>query len=119
MELCVNKEYQVCGAKVAVFSYDGGVVEVRGKCEVEYVSEETVVNAYLNTHLAIEAMRREAVERRSEPPRVVVIGSSRTTVARTLLNYAVRAGKQPMYIDLDTRNVLVLCTACVMCRAIL
>ena len=56
MELSLNKEYEVTGTKLAIFSYDGARVQMRGKCEVEYVSEETLMHVYLNTHLAIEGM---------------------------------------------------------------
>lgn len=105
MELSPNREYEVRGTKLAIFTYEGARVSVRGKCDVEYLSEETVMHAYLNTHLAIEGMRREAAERGTEGPRVVVMGVSRTTLTRILVNYAVRSGRTPMYVDLDVANV--------------
>jgi len=101
MELSLNKEYEVTGTKSAIFSYEGARVQMRGKCEVEYVSEETLMHAYLNTHLAIEGMRKEAVERAREAPRIIVMGQSKASVTRILLNYSVRAGRAPMYVDLD------------------
>lgn len=106
MELCMNKEYEIRGTKLAIFTYEGAKVQVRGKCDVEYISEETMMHVYLNTHLAIEEMRKEAGRKQAEVPRVIVMGQSRSTVSRILLNYAIRAGKSPMYADLDVMNVL-------------
>jgi polyribonucleotide 5'-hydroxyl-kinase len=104
MELSINREYEVRGCKLAILSYEGARIQLRGRCDVEYVSEETVVNVYLNTHLAIEGLRMDAVERQDEAPRVLVVGASRSTVTRTLLNYAVRAGRTPVYVNLDVAN---------------
>lgn len=105
MELSPNKEYEVSGVNLAIFTYEGAKVLLKGKCEVEYVSEETIMHAYLNTHLAIEGLRREAAERQNDPPRILVIGGSRTTVSRILLNYGIRSGRTPMYVDLDPADV--------------
>lgn len=105
MELSPNKEYEVTGVSLAIFTYEGAKVLLKGQCEVEYVSEETVVHAYLNTHLALEGLRREAVDRQGEAPRVLVVGGSRTTVSRILLNYGIRAGHTPLYVDLDPADV--------------
>ena len=104
-ELCAGKEYEFCGEKLAVFTFEGAKVLVQGKCEVEYVSEETVQHAYMNTHLALEGMRQEAASKGEDAPRVVVLGQSRSTVTRILLNYAARAGHTPVYVDLDVANV--------------
>lgn len=105
MELSPNKEYEVSGVNLAIFTYEGAKVLLRGKCKVEYVSEETVTHVYLNTHLAIEGLRRDAADRQGEAPRVLVVGGSRTTVSRILLNYGIRAGHTPMYVDLDPADV--------------
>lgn len=79
---------------------------LRGRCEVEYLSEETSsMQTYLNTHLALEGLRQEAADTIGLEPRVIVVGTSRTTVTRLLLNYAIRAGRTPMYVDLDVTNV--------------
>lgn len=72
---------------------------------MEYISEETVQPAYMNLHLGLESMRQEAAGRGDEAPRIVLMGQSRSTVARTLLNYATRAGRTPLYVDLDVANV--------------
>lgn len=97
----MNREYEVSGAKLAIFTYEGAKIQLRGRCAVEYVSEETCMHAYLNTHLALEEMRQEAAHRLAEAPRVIIMGQSRNTISRILLNYAIRAGRTPIYADLD------------------
>lgn len=95
-------DYVLSGVKYAVFSYEGAVVTVRGECEVEYVSDEApTMPIYLNTHFALEGARQQAADRQEQPPRVLVVGSSRHTLARILCNYAVRGDKTPVVVELD------------------
>jgi polyribonucleotide 5'-hydroxyl-kinase len=108
-ELAADREYEVKGAKLAVFSYEGATLVVRGLCEVEYVSEDSpTVPIYLNIHFSLENLRQQAAAKGEEPPRVLVIGSSRHTVAKVLGNYAVRSGRTPIIADLDTNRASLL-----------
>jgi len=81
--------------------------------------------AYANIHIALEKMRVRALRAlhgsppppgaeddndSAEPPRVLVLGpenSGKTTVCKTLTNYAVRAGQDwsPMYVNVDPSEV--------------
>ncbi|XP_065846562.1 polyribonucleotide 5'-hydroxyl-kinase Clp1-like [Oscarella lobularis] len=93
------------GAKVAVFTWHGCRVQLRGRPLHPYVSTDTPMVAYLNAHAALEKMR-ESVERARDlvGPRVVIVGSKdvgKTTLCRILLGYATRWGRQPVYVDLD------------------
>lgn len=102
-ELAPEHEYELSGVKLAVFSYEGATVTVRGICEVDYISEEVpTMPVYLNIHGALETLRQRAAQNNDEPPRVLLVGSSRHTVTRILANYAVRSGKRPLVVDLDT-----------------
>ena len=59
---------------------------------------------YLNVHNAIEEERVRASEKNSVGPKVMIVGptdSGKTTLSKILLNYAVRKGHQPIYVDLD------------------
>lgn len=104
-ELAPGRDYELSGVKYAVFSFEGAQITLRGKCEVEYVSEEApTMPIYLSTHFAIEEMRRQAFAQQDEPPRALIVGSSRHTVATILTNYAVRSGKTPLLVDLDTNR---------------
>lgn len=59
---------------------------------------------YLNTHSAIEQMRVKAEERGTKGPITLVVGPSdvgKSTLCRILINYAVRLGHRPIFVDLD------------------
>eukprot|EP00118_Oscarella_pearsei_P027672 m.311271 g.311271 ORF g.311271 m.311271 type:complete len:432 (+) comp63879_c0_seq1:45-1340(+) len=90
---------------VAVFTWYGCKIQLQGSAKHPYVSTDTPMISYLNTHAALEKMR-ESVERLPDKlgPRVLVAGSTnvgKTTLCRILLSYAARWGRKPVYIDLD------------------
>lgn len=106
-ELVRNKVYKFGSrVKVAVYTWHGCTVQVTGELEVGYVSSETPMVVYLNVHTAIEQMRQK-VEREGKNsigPRVMVCGPvdvGKSTLCRILLNYAVRMGRRPLFVDLD------------------
>ncbi|KAI3595166.1 pre-mrna cleavage complex ii protein clp1 [Moniliophthora roreri] len=94
--------------KAAVFTWIGCTLKM-SQPSTEYVSEETPMAAYGNLHIAFEQMRVRALRKfrgspdpdggrglDKDPPRVLVLGpenSGKTTLCKTLINYAVRAGQ--------------------------
>lgn len=104
-ELVKGKSYEFgTGDKVAVFTYHGCTVRVTGNMDVCYVAKETPMVQYLNSHSALEALRDKAEEKNTRGPIVMVVGPTdvgKTTVCRLFLNYAVRQGRSPFYVDLD------------------
>ncbi|RUS28840.1 CLP1, cleavage and polyadenylation factor I subunit,-like protein, partial [Jimgerdemannia flammicorona] len=93
-ELATGMSYEFSGRKVAVFS-------------VEYQANETPMTSYLNTHLAIEQMRQDAQDRGEQGPRVMIIGPSdvgKTSLCKIFLSYALRQGRQPIFVSLDTNE---------------
>lgn len=104
-ELVKGKAYEfTTGAKVAIFTYHGCVLEVKGKTDVLYVAKETPMVQYINCHAALEQMREIAEEKNAQGPIVMVVGPmdvGKTTLCRIFLNYAVRVGRRPMFVDLD------------------
>merc|ERR1719323_3017750 len=104
-----NKYQFQRGAKFAVFTFQGCRVQVQGSMEVEpYTSKETPMLMYLNTHAALEQLRQKAEEARGKEnargPICMLVGPTdvgKSTVCRLLLNYAVRLGRKPIYVDLD------------------
>lgn len=59
---------------------------------------------YLNCHAALEQMRMLADKSGKRGPVTIVVGPTdvgKSTVCRLLLNYAVRAGRRPIFVDLD------------------
>lgn len=122
-----KQSYLISGpAKLAVFTWHGCVLDVDvefGKeLEISYTSDETVANvAHVNTHAQLEAMRDEAMmeatgsgsgEKKvsgdaggSDGPRVLVVGptdSGKTSLVKVLTSYAVKLGRTPILVDLDT-----------------
>ena len=94
------------GRKVAVFTYHGATIEVRGAVEIAYVAGETPMVAYANVHAVLHAKRELAASAGSsaEGPRVMCVGPTdvgKSTVCSILCNYAARNGHAPLYVDLD------------------
>jgi polyribonucleotide 5'-hydroxyl-kinase len=108
-ELAEHKEYTISGTSVAVFTYHGAHVEVKGRFHA-YVAKETPMMHYLHMHALLETKRSEAASKRPTSngrgggPRVIIVGptdSGKSTLSRTLLSYATRKGREPIFVDLD------------------
>ncbi|XP_028824200.1 polyribonucleotide 5'-hydroxyl-kinase Clp1 isoform X1 [Denticeps clupeoides] len=104
-ELNRNKKYTFGpGSKIAVFTWHGCSVSLTGKTEVAYVSKDTPMLLYLNTHAGLEQMRQQAERDNDRGPRVMVVGPTdvgKSTLCRLLLSYAVRLGRRPTLVELD------------------
>ncbi|CAL4122695.1 unnamed protein product, partial [Meganyctiphanes norvegica] len=109
-ELAPNKTYTFqSGAKVAAFTWHGCTIKLKGNTEGTYIAKETPMVMYLNTHACLERLRRQADERlakgeESRGPITMIVGPQdvgKTTLCRILLNYAVRTGRRPVFVDLD------------------
>lgn len=64
-----------------------------------YEDEDTPMGHYAFVHAQLEARRNKIVG-----PRVLVVGSGKTTLCRILCSYALRAGRKPILVDLDVRG---------------
>jgi polyribonucleotide 5'-hydroxyl-kinase len=104
-ELVKGKEYNLPKrTKLAVFTWHGCTLTVLGRPEVSYLSEETPMVMYLNLHIAVDQRRYQAEKEDKMGPRVIVCGQTdvgKTTLCRLLLNYSVRMGRKPLFVDLD------------------
>lgn len=100
-----GKVYEfTCGAKVAVFTWQGCLLELTGKTEISYVGKETPMDLYLKCHSAMERIRRAAEVEDNKGPNVMVVGPcdvGKSTLCKLLVNYATKMGWSPMYVDLD------------------
>lgn len=94
--------------KAAVFTWNGCTIEVSGTPSVEYTSDETPMNAYANTHFALERARGAASESPvAQGPRVMIIGpqdAGKTSLLKMLTGYAVRQGRRPVVVNLDPKE---------------
>ncbi|KAL3250133.1 hypothetical protein MRX96_055731 [Rhipicephalus microplus] len=106
VELVKNKKFTFGpGAKVAVFTWHGCTLEISFlRTEVAYVAKETPMIFYANIHAVLEQMRQKCEEDDSKGPTVLVVGPTdvgKSSLCRILLNYAVRQGRRPIFVDLD------------------
>lgn len=104
-ELVKGKTYEFTGgAKVAVYTWQGCTIEVKGKTDVIYTAKETPMVVYSNCHAALEIMRTESEKDNKRGPIAMIVGPTdvgKSTVCRILLNYSVRMGRRPIFVDLD------------------
>eukprot|EP00467_Chlorarachnion_reptans_P012282 CAMPEP_0114524690 /NCGR_PEP_ID=MMETSP0109-20121206/21999_1 /TAXON_ID=29199 /ORGANISM="Chlorarachnion reptans, Strain CCCM449" /LENGTH=419 /DNA_ID=CAMNT_0001706169 /DNA_START=206 /DNA_END=1462 /DNA_ORIENTATION=- len=116
-ELVEKREYTFSKCKIAVFTWNGCQLVVKGKCDHSYVSEETPMVSYINTHAAIEEMRNESKSKgdKGRGPVIMVAGpkdSGKSTLCRILLSYAVRLRWMPTFVDLDVGQNEITAPAC-------
>jgi len=106
-EMVANHKYTFkTGAKFAVFSYHGCQILITGNLGIQpYTSSETPMIMYLNIHAALEKNRVDAEKSsKGKGPVTMIVGptdSGKSTLCRLLLNYAVRMGRSPVFVDLD------------------
>ncbi|KAI9906177.1 hypothetical protein PsorP6_004749 [Peronosclerospora sorghi] len=104
VELAIDREYTFRDRKLAIFTWYGCTLEVRGTPEVAYSSEETPMDSYLNIHAQLQRRRELAKAKQTAGPRVLVCGpvdSGKSTLTQILLNYALRLGEKPTLVELD------------------
>ncbi|KAJ1901825.1 Cleavage polyadenylation factor subunit clp1 [Kickxella alabastrina] len=104
-ELAPEAKYAFSGDNGAIFSWQGCTLSVQGQCQSAYVAGETPMDSYINVHMALQQLRVQAHNGDlSVAPRVMLVGpedSGKTSLARLLVNYAVRMGERPLFVDLD------------------
>lgn len=65
------------------------------------------MTSYANLHFALERLRDQALEEGVDGPRVLLLGpenSGKTSLAKLLTAYATRSGRQPVIVNLDTKE---------------
>lgn len=115
-ELAANHAYRLTGTKGKLLTWHGCELEVEGDCD-EYVAEtappapgaeaSSPMVSYLNLHLLLQQQRGAAAAAGRLGPRVLIAGpgnSGKTSLARTLVALATRAGAQPLAINADVRE---------------
>ncbi|XP_060845542.1 protein CLP1 homolog [Rhopalosiphum padi] len=95
------------GAKIAVFTWHGCSLKLRGKKGISYISKETPMMVYLYCHVLLEQLRSTSENKKIRGPVTMVVGPtdvSKSTLCRILLNYSTRVispGHRPIYVNLD------------------
>lgn len=94
---------------VAVFTWGGCSVQVEGIVQHEYVEENPAMKEYITIAAALDARRRLALYAgltKSMGPRVLITGaasSGKSSLCQILINYGVRKGWHPCFVELDPR----------------
>lgn len=112
-ELALNKWYRFTGTRSKITTARGCTLEFEGSCDrqrvVELTPETSAANLYMNLHILLDRLRHEA--RNGRPPitgpRLMVVGPDsvgKSTLARTLTAYAVKAGFQPIVVNTSPRE---------------
>lgn len=92
---------------VAVFTWHGCIVLVDGFPKGDpYVAKRagSAMVEYINLHAALDERRQVAAATQKRGPRIVIAGQAsvgKSTVARILINYAVRLRHKPLFVSLD------------------
>ncbi|KYF39703.1 polynucleotide 5'-hydroxyl-kinase [Toxoplasma gondii ARI] len=107
-ELLPEVDYPLLpGSCLAVFSWGGCTLQLRGRVQQEYTAPNGSMKDYLALSSILDARRQIAALRRAVGPRVLVVGSScsgKSSICSVLANYAIRSGWSPMYVELDPRG---------------
>lgn len=106
-ELPIKQNYTFTGTKAAIYTWHGCRIEVVGDCQVDYIAEETPMMTYANLHFALENLREKASSEGRDGPRVLILGSEnagKTSLAKILTAYATKVGRQPVVVNLDTKE---------------
>ena len=108
-ELALHQTYTFNGCKSAIYTWHGCRLEITGKCQSDYIAEETPMSSCANTHFALENLRLAAAENNTVGPRVLVVGpenAGKTTLVKMLASYATRTGYQPIVVNTDPKEGL-------------
>ncbi len=74
---------------------------------MEYLAEETPMISYVNLHFALERIRDDNAMNGGDGPRVLVVGpenAGKTSLVKLLTAYTTRSGRQPVTVNLDTKE---------------
>ena len=108
-EIPIKQTYTFTGTKAAIYTWHGCRIEVVGDCQVDYIAEETPMMIYANLHFALENLRDKASSEGRDGPRVLIVGSEnagKTSLVKILTAYATKLGRQPVVVNLDTKEGL-------------
>ncbi|GAO52384.1 mRNA cleavage and polyadenylation specificity factor complex subunit [Saitoella complicata NRRL Y-17804] len=106
-ELTIGPTYTFTSTKAAVFTWQGCEITVKGPAGAGYLAEETPMATYVNAHFGLEKQRGLSKERGEQGPRVMIVGpenAGKTSLVKLLTSYAVRQGRKPVVVGLDTKE---------------
>ncbi|EKX74033.1 conserved hypothetical protein [Theileria equi strain WA] len=94
------------GEKLAIFTWVGCTLQVKGHVQQEYEAYDNAMREYLNLVNALDAERESAAIKNTHGPRILVTGSpssGKSSICMMLCNYALRNGWTPVFVEADPR----------------
>jgi hypothetical protein len=93
--------------KFAIYSLSISRIRISDKIKSIYKTEDTPMYEYLMAHHIINEKRKEALKTNTIGPKVMITGtreSGKTSLCNIFINYAIKLGWNPTYVDLDLSN---------------
>ncbi len=106
-ELPINYPVNFSDRKFALYSWKESKIRISNNLKSIYKANETPMCEYLIAHHIINEKRKEALKNNNIGPIVMIAGwssSGKTTLCNIFLNYAIKLGWNPTYVDLDLSN---------------
>ncbi|SOV22297.1 clp1-related protein, putative [Plasmodium sp. DRC-Itaito] len=106
-ELIIDKEYTFgYNEKFSIYTYTGCYIQIKGMTLQEYESKNNTMKEYVSLCYILDAYRKLAKKKKKIGPRILITGnnnSGKSSVSLLLLNYALKSGFKPLYIETDTK----------------
>ncbi|KAI3630539.1 hypothetical protein MIR68_011974 [Amoeboaphelidium protococcarum] len=110
------------GSITAIYTWHGCILSLSGpQSKVEYIATETVMTQWMQLHIDLESRRRQANDSGLEGPRIIIVGqedSGKTSLAKTLIAWALKLQHQPILVDLDPKNGTIVMPTCIGAMAV-
>ncbi|VDL93338.1 unnamed protein product [Schistocephalus solidus] len=98
----------VCGTDLLLEAGQRGTIVTFHGCKIavkdQGLADQEIPHVFINIHANLEAARKKAVETQSRGPRVLICGQEsvgKSTLCRTLVNYATRKNAKPILVDVN------------------
>ncbi|SOV75649.1 clp1-related protein, putative [Plasmodium sp. gorilla clade G3] len=106
-ELILDKDYTFgYNEKFSIYTYTGCYIQIKGITLQEYESKNNTMKEYVSLCYILDAYRKLAKKKKKIGPRILITGnnnSGKSSVSLLLLNYALKSGFKPLYIETDTK----------------
>lgn len=102
-----NHPIYVSGQKLVIFCWKESKIEIMGKPDICYIGKETPMIQYLMGYYLLHDKRIQCNINKVIGPRVLILGSKNSgkkTLIHSYLNYSIKNGYKPIYVDLSLSN---------------
>lgn len=107
LALPLGQGVYITNRKFPVFCWEASKIEIIGKPDICYIGKDTPMISYLMSFYLIHNRRLKALDTNQIGPRVLILGSKNSgkrTLTHIFLNYSLKLGYKPIYVDLSLNN---------------